>query len=180
MLVVGICLLFSSVSFSKEPTATQKTKLQRFLSKKGILYVKEFYPVGTFVCKYDDKVKLEDMVVYQPGTNIKLKGLVVRIEESSENESSALLDYDETKGLLKAIKYVKDLSQKWAGQKRQYTEVVYSTKDNFKCGFYQSGDKQVGFLSVGYIDNKNCYFSIDKLSNLERLVSKALEILKKQ
>ena len=146
--------------------AEKSTKLETFLAKKGILIIKELYGLGEVGGAYDSKVKIDAIVAYVPGKeDLKIKGLRIEVTDSRRSQTS-LIDIDEAESLSKALQYMIDLAKRWKKTGRRYTEVIFSTKGGFKIGFYQSGDKQTGFVSSGYIAETYCFFKdIDMMEN---------------
>lgn len=161
----------------QEPT----TKLEAFLAKKGELIVKEFYRLGGITGSYGAKVQLSALVIYEPGRETeRIRGLKIEVTEEGtyENSNSSFLDLEEIESLSKAIAYMVDLSEKWNGVNKEYTEVVFSTKDDFQIGFFQQGTKTTAFSSSGYISKASCFFSsTGDLGSIKVMVDKGMTLL---
>ena len=162
---------------AKEPA----TKLEEFLAKKGKLIVKEFYDLGEVTGRYGSKIELKALVIYEPGDNSqRVRGLKIEITEGGRYEKSntAFLDLEEVESLSKAIGYMTNLSSKWKGINKKYTEIIFSTKGDFQIGFYQKGTKQAAFSSAGYIGKTRCFFaSMNDLNSVKVHADKGIEIL---
>jgi len=168
------------------------TRLEKFLSKTGTLYIKDFYKVGTI--KSNSKIKgtidISGLVIYNPGEEEKrIKGLKVEIKQtnysgysSREEEETVFLDMDELKSLSEAIQYMIDLLNKWESTPKEYTEVIYSTIGKFKLGFFkQSKEKKIdevwGFAQAGYRE-VTCYFKPDLKEQFKLIKDKIDEGIK--
>jgi len=177
--------LIASAQVKKESkTKEPATKLEAFLAKKGRLIVKEFYYLGIVYGKYGSKIKFNGIVVYEPGQkNRKMRGLQIKIIEGGKYDKSdiSFLDIEEVESLSTAIKYLIDVSKKWYGINKEYTEVIFSTKDNFEIGFFQKGSNQMAFASSGYIGKVSCFFeSMEDLNTIKSIVDDGLKILRKK
>ncbi|MBP8991441.1 MAG: hypothetical protein KBG82_05630 [Spirochaetes bacterium] len=161
----------------KEPP----TKLEAFLAKKGNLIVKDFYKLGEVAGRYGSKIEFSALVIYEPGQESqRIRGLKIDITEGGKYERSntSFLDLEEIESLSKALEYMGDLSAKWQNIKKEYTEVVFSTKDDFNIGFYQIGSEQVSFSTIGYIGKATCFFfSMQDLNSVKTIADKGLKLL---
>lgn len=71
-----------------------------------------------------------------------------------------------------------NLSEKWKSTSREYTEVAFSTKDDFRIGFYQQETEQGSFSSGGYIGATSCLFpSMQALGSVKTIADKGLVLL---
>jgi hypothetical protein len=78
----------------------------------------------------------------------------VKLEQSETDRhaaSAAFIDSDEIDEFLGALDFIVKTAGHVAHDRRDYTEVTYSSKDNVTIGFYQDGLKQQAFvrLAVG-------------------------------
>ena len=164
-------------SKSAEP-AQPGTKLEAFLGRHGRLIVKDFYDLGQLSSM--GHVQMEGLVIYEPGSSDKIKGLRVEVTESSslERSNTSFIDLDELKSLSDAISYISDLSKKWQGQSHEpYTEIVYSSKGEFDLGFYQKGTKSSAFVSSGSIGKATAFLKTADLDRLKSMVDQAISLL---
>ena len=96
---------------NKSDSLKNITKLEKFLSKKGELFVKDFYKVGTIHSNTNLKgsMEIEALVIYNPGEEDKrIKGLKIDMKETKYSEYSSydknatvFLDMDGFQPLLK-------------------------------------------------------------------------------
>ena len=177
LLIVLLSFTVFTISYAKQPPATQKpaTKLEQFLAKKGKILVKEFHKAGVFYGQYATKITIDALIIYEPGKGRdKIRGLRIEVYEGGrlDRSDTAFLDKEEVESLSQAITYMINLIKKWRGAYREYTEVIFSTKGDFKLGFYQQNTQLQGFAQSGVIGAAHCYFPIDKLSELKEIIDK--------
>jgi hypothetical protein len=161
----------------KEPA----TKLEEFAGRKGRLIVKDSSEIGEIAGLYRAKIAFRALVVYEPGQEAqRSRGLVIKVTEEGEypSSSTSFLDLEEIASLSKAIDYMTELSTKWKDVHREYTEVVFSTKDDFRIGFWKKGTETEAFSSSGYIGKVTCFLrTMQDLGSVKTLVDKGLQLL---
>lgn len=159
------------------------TRLGAFLAKKGKLIIKDFYELGEVAGRYGSKIEFDALVIYEPGQeDQRVRGIKIEVSGGRKYERSdtSFLDFEEVESLSKAIEYTIDLSSKWKNVDKEYTEVIFSTKDDFQIGFFQEGTERFSFASSGHIGKVMCYFSLEQLSSIKSIVDKGLNILKEK
>lgn len=183
-ILVGCCVVFLLASTSaygqqqaqKEPA----TKLEQFLAKKGKLIIKDFHEAGVLKGQYGTKITVDSLTIYEPGKETdKIRGLRIEVYEGGrlERSDTSFLDLDEVESLSQAITYMIGLLEKWQGKNREYTEVIFSTKGDFKVGFYQKGAEVTSFSENGIIGAASCYFQTNDLSKLKVIIDKGNDLL---
>jgi len=186
--LVALILFFPIYSYSQTSTAegTGKpepaTKLEQFLSKKGILYIKDFYDAGRIDGQFDQHISVQALIVYEPGKDgEKKRGLKIEVFEGGrlEKSNSSFLDIEEVESLSKAIDYMIDLINKFKDGSREYTECIFSTKGEFKVGFYQKNDDFQAFCGSGFIRQSTSFLPIESLPKLKSVIDKGLSLAKK-
>lgn len=188
LILVMIVFLAPRVSAAQETrgekTKEPATKLEAFLSKKGVLLVKSFRSLGEVCGKTGTNcIKFDAVVIVGPGEEKqKIKGIKIEITEGGRNprEHTSFLDYEEIESLSKALSYLLELSAQWASDSaKEYTEVVFSTKDFFTIGFFQKGTEQTSFSSSGYIGTARFFNeNADALGSIKEKIDSGLNILK--
>ncbi len=174
-----------SYAQAKNMEATGKTepatKLEQFFSKKGHLYIKEFYDVGKVLGQYGSSISVKALVVYEPGKEAeKIRGLMIEVDQGGrlEKRNSSFLDIDEVESLSKVLEYMINLVDKFKVSNREYTEVIFSTKDEFEVGFYQKGSSFTAFASSGYFREAISFLPVESLSELKAIIDKGFSLLK--
>ncbi|MFW9874924.1 MAG: hypothetical protein ACFFG0_17595 [Candidatus Thorarchaeota archaeon] len=188
LLFLLIVLSFPMTTFSqgiqvkenqvKEPA----TKLEKFLSKRGRIIVKDYYKIGRIPGTYDTRMELTAIVIYEPGSELKNKGIQIQVEKQERygRTDTSFLDFEEVESLSKAVTYMTKLLSNWKGVNKEYTEVVFSTKGDFQIGFYQQGTERQIFASSGYVGKVSCFFDSDNLSFVKKYLEEGLKILKEK
>jgi len=175
-------LIFAQVRGEEKPTEPA-TKLEAFLVKKGKIVIKDSYELGAIIGRFG-RAEVDALVIYEPGIeSARIRGLRVEIKEAGRLERSrtSFLDMEEIESLSKAIKYMADLAEKWKGETREaYTEVTFSTKGDFKVGFYQKGSVRSAYLHSGYIGRATCFMEVGDFGKLKNIIDKGLSILKEK
>lgn len=182
-----ICLLLifliapASISAQNKGKDQPATKLEQFLAKKGKLIVKDSHKAGTLHGQYGTKITVDALTIYEPGKEVdKIRGLRIEVKGGGrlERSDTSFLDMDEVESLSQAITYMMGLLDKWKGANREYTEVIFSTKGDFKLGFYQKGSEVQAFSHSGIIGAASCYFTTGGLSTLKTIIDKGSTLLK--
>ncbi len=184
-----MCILYPTLSFSqmKKMEANEKrepaTKIEQFLSKKGRLYLKDFFNAGTVSGNHATSISVKALIIYEPGKDAqKIRGLKIEVYESGgrlEKSNSSFLDIDEAESLSKAIEYMINLIDKFKNSYREYTEVIFSTKGEFEVGFYQKDSAFTAFVSSGYISKVTCFLPVESLLQLKSVIDDGLSMAKK-
>jgi hypothetical protein len=123
---------------------------------------------------------MDALVIYEPGSSQKVKGLRVEVTESGslERSNTSFIDLDELQSLSQALSYVSGLSAKWDGQSHDpYTEVTYISKGEFEVGFYQKGKQTRAFITSGLIGSATAYVKTSDLDRLKTMVDQATTLL---
>jgi hypothetical protein len=153
------------------------TKINRFLANRGVIIIKEIREIGSMKCDYGVKLKAETVILAtaKSSTKVSQKSFGIRLESifSEDDEFAAYLDYDETEEFSNAITFVFEAAQRIACEKRDYTEAVFSTKDDISVGFYQDLDQdQKAFLRLGS-GSRSIFMSVPFLLSVKKLVDAA-------
>jgi len=177
-LVILIFLVNSSFSQTNQELKQKEpvTKIGAFLAKKGKLIVKDFYKLGTLKGKYGAIIELSALIIYEPGhESERMRGLKIEITESGryEKSNSSFLDVEEVDAFVKSISYLSDASITWKKENKEYSEVIFSTKDDFSFGFYQKENEQNCFAESGYIGKASCFFEVEDFALLKEISEKA-------
>jgi len=111
----------------------------------------------------------------------KQRGLEIEVYGGGrlEKANSSFLDVDEADSLSKALDYMINLLNKFKDENREYTEVIFATKDEFKVGFYQKGSSFTVFASSGYNREATCFLPTKSLADLKNVIDKGLALAKK-
>ncbi len=176
-------LFLSSGVFAQEKQADQKqpsTELEAFLQTKGQIIVKEFHAISAISGQYGTRLTIGTLVLYEPNNPEKKKrGLRIEVQGGgrAEREHTSFLDLDEIEALSKGIAYMTLLANDWQGKNREYSEVVLSTKGDFRVGFYTSDGKLSAFAKSGHIGSVDAILSMESLQLLKTAADRGMEYL---
>jgi hypothetical protein len=156
------------------------TNLRQFLAHRGSVVVKEFREVGKLKGKYSDAIVVSTMILaILKGTNRKTS-FGVKLERTgteSYSDTSVLLDFDELNELMEAFDFIASLATNLKSKKSDYTEVIYSTKDDAQIGFYQDKhQQQQAFVKISP-HGELTFLDVDHLVKLKELLINAQEHL---
>lgn len=182
--LVGCCVvLLLAPTFAYGQQQIQKeppTKLEQFLAKKGKLIIKDSHEAGILHGQYGTKITVDALTIYEPGKGTDaIHGLRIEVYEGGrlERSDSSFLDMDEVESLSQAITYMITLLERWQGTNREYSEVIFSTKGDFRLGFYQRGGEVQAFSKSGIIGAASCIFSTNDLTKLKAIIDKGNSLL---
>ncbi len=167
------------VSTDDQLKTDEGTESARFLARRGVVLVKEFRPVGKFLGQRGELLAFETLSLKVVSGNSKKcsYGMKVDLYDSEDNfDSSVCLDFDELDEFLQAIVFFQATARDLLVQKRDHTEVSYSTKDDARVGFYQKSGEQTAFLALPGGSN-TVFFPVEELSDIVNYISKAKEHL---
>lgn len=180
LLFLGACSNGQSVAPGQPQKQAEQpgTKLEAFLGTRGRLVVKDSYGIGQVGNL--GSAEMDALVIYEPGSSQKIKGLRVEVTEGGrlERSSVSFIDLDELQSLSEALSYMSNLAAKWNGQVHEpYTEVIYSSKGEFKVGFFQKGTETSGFVSSGSIGPARAFLKVSDFDHLKTMVDQASTLL---
>jgi hypothetical protein len=194
-LLALILLFFSSCqkesplnsTVQNEPADSLKniTKLQQFLTKRGILIVKDFYHLGKIQGLHSAEMDFDAVVLYEPGKESeRVRGIRIQISVQRSygvNNETAFLDMEELESLSKALDYMNNLKITWANTPKEYTEVAFETHGNFKTGFYKQKNDVMAWTSAGYGEGNNCFLKqTEELLSIKKIIDNGIALLDKK
>ena len=183
LIVVFVSTGFMSAQTSMAPAAQSEkapsTAIEAFMGKRGRMIIRDSYDIGT--TRSTGTIKMDALVIYEPNSAQKVKGLRVEVQEAGrfERSSTSFIDFEELDGLSQALAYLIDLENKWSGQPREpYTEVSYTSKGEFEVGFYKRGNDRAVYCKSGRIGAATAFLTIADLPKLKAFVDQAISVLK--
>jgi len=193
-LVFLICLIAFTVACNREdktePQNESGTKLEKFVAKKGIIFVRDLYHIKPGISNSSNKaLKLEGVVIYEPNKeNERLKGLKINVCEkklAEEFEPLACSDYwyldlEEVEKLSKALEYMHEFSNEWKNVQREDTSVTFMSKGDFIVRFNQWDTNQEVYLP--YQNNKEKFYfdNMESLIAFKEQVDNALKLIREK
>ena len=155
------------------------TQAARFLAKRGCVVMKQFHEIGKVKCDYGTTLTFATLIfaIAQGTKGDRTFGLKIEHENNDGYEESCLVDFDELKELLLAIKHLLGLAKQAATERQDYTEFAYRTKDHLKVGFYQdTNGQQQAFFDVAP-GGSMMFLSFDDLRTVFELIKSGREYL---
>ena len=137
--VLAILALLAFNSYAADLNGKKIPNLESTIMNNETVLKYESYDLGTISGSLD--VKFTAMVITDPiKSNVVAAGMKVTIIADKNTASSVYLDADEVKGLSEALTLIKSISEKYATEKKEpYTEVMFSSKGDFKFGYINKG-----------------------------------------
>ena len=88
-----------------------------------------------------------------------------------------LIDFDELHELMEAFDFINSLASNLKSQKCDYTEVIYSTKDEARIGFYQENSQnQQAFVGISP-HGETTFLDLAQFMKLKGILVQAKEYL---
>lgn len=147
------------------------TNLRNFMAHRGAIIVKEMKNIGKFSAEYDNQLEVETLilrVVREKKDNVIYGVVLKHVDENGRYEATVNLDFDEIDELVSAIDFIKNTSSQLLGTQRDYTEVIYATKDDARIGFFQNLGSQTAFISLN--NRASIFLNISKIDDIQRLL----------
>jgi hypothetical protein len=161
----------SDLSLAEENNGTN---LRNFMAHRGAIIVKEMRNIGKFAAEYNNQLEIETLIlrmVREKKDNVVYGVVLKHIDENGRDEAAVNLDFDEVDELVSAIDFIKKTSSELLGTQRDYTEVIYATKDNARIGFFQNLGSQTAFISLS--THSSIFLNILKIGDIQDLLRKA-------
>lgn len=154
------------------------TNLRNFMANRGAIIIKETKPFGTVNGDYYDSLSIDTMVlrIIRGTDQNDAFGVILTLKSQKGSEETVHLDFDEIDELINALKVIRHTAEEIARTERDYTEVIYATKDNARFGFYQANGTQKGFVNIGF--RGNLFHSVHDNASIENLLRNAMEHLR--
>lgn len=169
LILLMLFVFTSAYSQVKPPEKTEKSKLETFTLKTGSLIKKDFITIGTAGKVEVTVLKLSDLVASSNISGIKLETSIYKSYGSSTK--SCFLDSDEIDGLVKSGNLLlSTLNQ----STDTYTEYVFTSRDGFQAGAYQSKKEWKYFLKLEkYDSDSNVWLEKQDFQKLIDLLTEA-------
>lgn len=178
LILAGVLVIIAGLAIAQQKTATQ---LEDSATKTGTIIIKDFYEVGIKKGKaMASKMEMRALVVYQFGAPDKRYGLEIFIDAGApepQYSNRSFLDFEEVISLSEALQYMLEQIGK---EEKEYTEILFNTRDYFTIGFYQKKLKSTVFARSGGIYPAIISFrsSRETLEEIKAFVDKGLDKLR--
>lgn len=174
----------------KESSTDNDVKLKTFMSKKGVMYIKDYYFKGGILGEWGSNINVQAIIGYTPNKDVnkieKVRGIIIEVDGGGRLNIThkSYLDIDEAESVSKALSYMIEelnnrLAQTSIEMKSDYNEVIFITKDEFKVGFYQDKKSLRAFAGSGSIGSATCFFKQGGLVKLKNYIDEGIISAKK-
>ena len=162
-------LIFAQTEQINPQQLEPKTNLEKFSSKTGTMYIREFSNGVEVDGNLGTTMKVQSLVIYEPGKEAqKEKGIILQVS-GYKKEAQVFLDLDELGSWLKAIDYI--LEQEPVLKTRQkYFEVNYSTRGDMKFGVYKDGNELKVYVKAVKYPYPDYYADFEELVKMKKVV----------
>ncbi len=182
LVLAGLLVIIARSAIARQETATQ---LEDSAIKEGAIIVKVSYAMGQLdIWGYTSVMEVAAVTSYEVGIPDTFYGMTIRIGGSGSTKTS-LFDFGEVVSLSEALDYMVIQSEEWDLENREYTEVYFKIRDDFRIGFFQEETAQTVFAQSGKIAKTTANWEENKrvtateiLRNIKALVDKGLDKLK--
>jgi hypothetical protein len=159
---------------SQQRNEEHKTEATRFLNMRGVLMMKESRDVDSVKDKYGVKINIGTLIISSKVSNKSAISYSITFEmadQQGHTSANAHLDYNETEEFINAFSFIFDTAKQMQSIEKDYTEVLYVSKDGITFGFYQmTGQPQQPFFKFGH---KSAFLSFEKLDAVRQAVETA-------
>ena len=146
-------LVSHALAEEQEPS----TELERFEASVGDVLVKGFQEVGALSCLYGTKGSVSAVVLDNPTTGDRLKGLKIEAKGNGQYDSSktSFVDFSEIDSLISGINYIETM--KADSTPLASLEATYTTEGGLVITKFTRGEKLSDAITVGKYSSENCF-----------------------
>jgi hypothetical protein len=203
-LFVAFVAVRPSIAVSQEAPvpATQKTQLEQFEGKRGVVLIRGRSAIGEVSRGKDsDRVAVEVMEITDAATGKKLNGILVfvdgytdadrqrilgaldefdfkRVPKQPDRQShQAYIDYEEIDDLIKGIEYIADLPS--GVTELDHFDAMYVTTGKLSIRASGKSDTKEIHVTIGFLSGTlpEGYFTAEELKEIKSLIVKAKQKL---
>jgi hypothetical protein len=159
----------------------ESNNVRQFLAHRGSFVIKEIREIGKLKGLYSDSIIVSTLILAIVKGNNRNTSHGVKLErigtDSYSNNTSVLIDFDELHELMEAFDFINSLASNLKSQKCDYTEVIYSTKDEARIGFYQENSQnQQAFVGISP-HGETTFLDLAQFMKLKGILVQAKEYL---
>jgi len=171
-LVIASIVSINSPLFSEEQK--EKTEIEIFESRSGMVLIKGYTIIGEMTGKYDSRAEVVVKELTNASTGDKKFGISIEIVEGGRNGASntSFIDEPEIDSLLKGIEYISKIDK--AATKQDNFEATYKTKDDLSITVFSTKDgKNALAVKSGKFHPAKLFLSISEFKKLQDLFAAA-------
>jgi len=170
-----------------EPEPVPATRLEKFLSRKSLLVIKETHFIGAVPGLQGSEVRIEALALSAPGERERVYGvrLVRPVTRKEAGEQSGIIDFDELDSLqgaldhmLRAVSEAKAPDQSAQESVLPSVEFAFTTRGGVRAALVQTGRQFTCQLQVSRAaQDGEVTFGVGALGRLRSLIAEAREKL---
>ena len=165
------------------PQPNQSAHARQFEEMTGVLILKQYHEIGTLTCEYSDCLVFKTLILASATAGVYRKEYCIIVESEKSNGMGGRIwvDFDETKELLRALKYIIETAEYMSAKPTDYTEVAFTTREGFGVGYYQAckpKTEQLAFVKLR--SHPLTFLAIPQLRDLFVLITQGRDYLKSQ
>jgi hypothetical protein len=165
------------------PQPNQSAHARQFEEMRGVLILKQYHEIGTLTCEYSDCLVFKTLILASATAGLYRKEYCIIVESEEGNGTGGIIwvDFDETKELLLALKYIIETAEFMSAKPTDYTEVKFTTREGFGVGYYQAckpRTEQHAFVKLS--STHSTFLDISQLRDLFALITRGRDYLKSQ
>lgn len=176
--VLGLLFLITVTftGFTQETTEENKTKLEQFSTKTGVVLVRGFHKIGSSSGLYSTSVNVESKEFINVSDETREYGITIESFKEDgryDKKHTSFIDYDEIDSLIEGINYISSLKSNVT--KLQDFQADYTTRGDLKISTFSSGTKILAAVTSGNIGGVTAYFNLNDLEKVKKLIISAKE-----
>lgn len=161
------------VAEEQEPS----TALERFEASVGDVLVKGFQKVGGLDCLYRTTGSVSVVVLDNPTTGDRVKGLKIEAKGGGQYDSSktSFVDFSEIDSLISGITYIETMSAE--STPLADLEATYITEGGLVITKFTRGERLSDAITVGKYSSENCFLKRGGMSSAKQTIIDAKALL---
>lgn len=156
-------------------SAPQGSTLRQSLAERGVIIMREQRTLANVPTLYGPAIEVGAQILAIVKDAKRRLVVGVRLEQAETERHSAsiaFVDSDELDELLGSIDFIMTSARHMAHDRRDYTEVTYSSNDGVTIGFYQDVLKQQAFVKLG-MGSRSIFIGMETLPLLRSAIADA-------
>ena len=176
-----LLLIFSINTYGQklgETIPKNKTKLEQFSAKTGVVIIRGFREVGVIKGLYRTTLTVEVKEFLNVTDDAKQYGITIETFKENGNydkEHTSFIDYDEIESLLKGIQYISKIDG--STTKLDSFQADYTTKGDLKISVFSSDKDIIAAVTSGTIGGVATYLKLEDIPKLVELINKAKQTI---
>lgn len=175
--MASLIFVTSLSGFTMAQEQKPSTELERFEASVGDVLVKGFQSVGTLSCLYRTSGEVSVVILDNPTTGHRVKGLKVEATGSGQYDSTktSFVDSSEIDSLIAGINYIEGITAE--STPLNNLEATYNTEGGLEISRYTSRDGLRNAITVGKYSSEICFLREGGLESAKQKFVEAKTLL---